>query len=291
MKSYTKRLAVLLALVLAAVLGSAPAFAADPTIDQIYQAQRAGDSAKARQMMDEVLRHHPDSAKAHYVDAELRAESGDAARAGEALATAQRLAPGLPFANQGEVLRLQSRISIGPGAADVPSPRARATAPAAAVGPSGLSASTIVFALAALALFVWVVMRFVRKAAVENSARGPGGPSYAPAPYGPPQGPQGYGPVGPQYAPQSGGGLGGRVAGGLATGLAVGAGVMAAEAIGSRMFGHDANNPALGDHAGGGGLDHSPVYQPANDFGISDASSWDDAGSSGSDSGSSDWDT
>ncbi|CAN5433877.1 hypothetical protein BH09PSE6_BH09PSE6_00900 [soil metagenome] len=294
MKSLMHRSAAVLAVLFAMLVAAAPAMAADPTIDQIYQAQRSGQPAQARQLMDEVLRNHPNSAKAHFVDAELLAESGDTTRAAQALSAAQRLAPGLPFASQGEVLRLQSRISMGStGAADSARASSRAVAPAAAPSsapsPGGLSMSTVLVGLIVLVLFVWVVRRFIRSAAAQraNTFGGPAGQTYPDAQYGaPPQ-------YGPSYGPQpTGGGLGGRVAGGLATGLAVGAGVMAAEAIGHRMFGHDTSG-ATGDRLSDDGAGHSPVYEPANDFGIQDSSSWDDAGSSdsgGSDSGSSDWD-
>ncbi len=49
---------------------------ADPTVHQIYEAAAAGHLDQAQQMMDQVLRDHPQSAKAHYVQAELYAEEG-----------------------------------------------------------------------------------------------------------------------------------------------------------------------------------------------------------------------
>jgi hypothetical protein len=39
----------------------------DPTVHQIYEAASSGHLDQAQQMMDEVLRDHPNSAKAHYV--------------------------------------------------------------------------------------------------------------------------------------------------------------------------------------------------------------------------------
>lgn len=275
------RRGVLGAVLLGALLGAAPAFA-EPSIDDIYQAERAGRTEQAQQMIDEVLKAHPNSAKAHYVAAEIAADHGQPAKAREELERAQQIAPNLPFANQGEVLRLQSRISTGAPAGGATSPGAGRRV-ADSQGPSG---AAIALGLVALAFFGWLVLRFIRHAQqprIANSYGAPMGPGYG-APYaGPGYGPQGYGP---------GGGLGSQVAGGLATGLAVGAGVVAAEAIGDRIFGHG------GTHAGDrianvdSGADPGPAYQPVDDFGISDSSSWDDGGSS-SDSGSSggDWDT
>ena len=49
-------------------------------------------------MMDQVLRHPPNSATAHFVMAELLAKEGRVSNARSELATAERLAPGLPFA-------------------------------------------------------------------------------------------------------------------------------------------------------------------------------------------------
>ena len=61
---------------------SAPAFAAnDPTIGQVYEAANSGHLDEAQQMMSQVLRDHPQSARAHYVAAEVYARAGDSARA------------------------------------------------------------------------------------------------------------------------------------------------------------------------------------------------------------------
>jgi len=60
------------ALTLAATTG-APALAdpaTDPTVHQIYEAAQAGHFDQAQQMLDQVLRDHPKSGKAHYVVAE-----------------------------------------------------------------------------------------------------------------------------------------------------------------------------------------------------------------------------
>ena len=57
---------------------ASPTFAqaADPTMDQIYEVARAGHLDQAQQMITQVLEHHPTSAKAHFVQAELFAREG-----------------------------------------------------------------------------------------------------------------------------------------------------------------------------------------------------------------------
>src|SRR6185369_286045 len=87
-----------------AVLLASRAFAAaDPTSEQIYQAAQSGHLAQAEQMIEQVLRDHPKSARAHYVAAEVYAKEGHLPAARRELATAQELAPGLPFAKANSV--------------------------------------------------------------------------------------------------------------------------------------------------------------------------------------------
>ena len=91
-----KRVSVsLLAIVAFAVAGSA--LAADATPHQIYQAAQSGHLAEARQMIDQVLRDHPQNAEAHFIAAELDSRIGDLAAAREQLATARQLDPTLSF--------------------------------------------------------------------------------------------------------------------------------------------------------------------------------------------------
>src|SRR5579864_2012537 len=77
-------------------LGS-PSFAqaADPTMNQVYEAAAAGHLDQAQQMITQVLADHPNSAKAHFVQAELYAKEGKNALARSELGTAERLNPGL----------------------------------------------------------------------------------------------------------------------------------------------------------------------------------------------------
>ena len=101
---------VIFSVVLAAgILINGPVSAAEPTIDQVYHAAEAGNFREAQRMMDEVLRDHPSSARAHYVESELLARQGRLSEAAAELRTAERLEPALPFAKPQAVQELALR--------------------------------------------------------------------------------------------------------------------------------------------------------------------------------------
>lgn len=291
-------------LIAAAALGAAllaPAFAqTEPTIDQIYQAANAGRTADADRMIGQVLQKHPNSAKAHYVKAELAARESDAAVARQELATAERLAPGLPFAKAEAVSALRSEVNRARRVDNAPAAVAPAPAPQRQF-PMALVA--VLFAAAAAGLYV--VMR--RREAPANAMAQPwnGAPAgAAPAGFDPagtyPQGayPPGAYPPGAYppgaYPQQAQPGLGSTLGRGLASGLAMGAGVVAAEEIGRRMFEHHPqSSPASGvlPENERGLLDPGVNGDMGGqDFGINDAGSW-DSGDSADLGGGGDWDT
>src|SRR5437879_3648460 len=103
-----------LILILAITFAGPVLAATDPTLQQVYEAARTGHLGQARQMMDQVLRDHPGSAKAHYVAAELDARAGSSSRARQELSTAQQLDPGLPFAKPESVRALQRELAQEP---------------------------------------------------------------------------------------------------------------------------------------------------------------------------------
>jgi uncharacterized protein len=250
----------------------APASAADPTVDQIYQAERSGHPAEAQQLMDQVLRDHPESEKAHYVQAELFAHAGDVARARAELARAEQLAPGLPKESPQSVQELKSQLGLirREGRPSEARPFGMTTAPSAPHFPWGT-----VLILAVVAGVVWMLFRrrntYVQYPAGPASMGGPG------AAYGP-GGPAGYGPGGGVVG---GGGIGSNIAGGLAGGLAAGAGIVAGEELAHHFLdgGQRTVVPPPAE-------DSSPSNSDmgGNDFGVNDPGSWDD-GSSGGDSG------
>jgi tetratricopeptide (TPR) repeat protein len=104
---------------LALMMVSAPVLAAEPSVRDVYATARAGQVDKAVTMMDEVLKAHPNSAKAHYVQAELMAKQGRIADARTQLAAAEKLAPGLPGIQPQSVAALKAQLnggSVGNGA-------------------------------------------------------------------------------------------------------------------------------------------------------------------------------
>ena len=64
-----------------------------PTIDQIYIALQDGRPEDAQHMISRVLATHPNSAKAHYVQAEVYARAGKLSQARSELKTAEQLQP------------------------------------------------------------------------------------------------------------------------------------------------------------------------------------------------------
>jgi len=289
-----RKLLAVLTLSLSLGLTAGSAQAADPTLHQVYQAAEAGNYREAQRMMDQVLKDYPNSAKAHYVEAELLARQGLVSEARSELATAERLEPGLPFAKADSVSALRQRLSAATTVSAVPA--VAGAAASTAVGHAGSVPWGLI--LGALAFIVIVALLFNRNrrpapAPVAMPAPGPApmaaGNGWGNNQWGAPAAP-GYGPV-PQ-APS--GGMGSGLLGSLATGAAVGAGVVAGEALMHRML-------------DGGGNSHRDSLsslqnvQPDNlqipapfadagnsdmggqDFGISDSSSWDDSSSSSSD--------
>lgn len=264
----------------------------EPTLDQVYQAAQAGRVEQALEMMQPVLKAHPDSAKAHFVQAELLARQGLAEQARAQLAQAERLAPGLPFAKADAVHNLQRALAAPQGGkAPDRGPRA-AVVERAAPAPRASVPWGVLLAVGGGALVAWMLMRLGRPAPAQ-SFNNPVGPA-ASAPG------QGWAVPGmntsvaaPGMPGQAaGGGLGSQLAGGLATGLAVGAGVVAAESLGRSLFGgtsHGAAAPAA--DAG-----YEPQFGNAaanadmggTDFGVNEVGSWDDSAVGG---GNSDWDT
>ena len=253
------------------------AFAADPTAHQIYLATQAGNIAQAQQMVAQVLRDHPNSAKAHFVAAEVAARAGNFGTARSQLAQANQLAPGLPFASRHAVVELQRELGIAPlqGAAG----HAR-------------HSSHLGWALLLIGgvIVVWMIVR--RRMAATAPAypmqypSGMAGPMGAPPAGYPPPGyppggyPQGYG---PGYAGGSG------IMGNIASGLAIGAGVAAGEALVGRVLEGGSGGGVVPDASTAGGFDpQANADLGGNDFGVGDAGSWDDGGGGGGGGG---WDS
>jgi hypothetical protein len=278
-------------LILSAVLGlgcalalASPSFAqaadpkpADPTMHQIYEAARGGHLDQAQQMISQVLIDHPNSANAHYVQAELYAKEGKIPLARAELGTAERLNPGLTEFNPRSVQELKSQLGMSSGSRSVGSPIAMGSPRSEAHFPWG---TVLILAVVAGVL----MMLFRRRTPYSNQypTAGPGaGPGMGGAPggYGP-----GYG-----QPPMGGGGIGSGIAGGLASGLAVGAGVVAGEEL--------AHHFLDGGRHEGGVIPSAEASEPGSsnsdmggaDFGANDPGSWDDGGGGGGGGGGDDW--
>ena len=290
-----KRLLLGVTLAACAAFASLPALAAEPTMHEIYQAAQEGRYIEAQSMMDKVLAEHPNSAKAHYVQAELMAKQGMVGKADAELRTAERLDPGVGFAKPDAVSKLRAiiaapRASSGSSLQSTPG-AVRSKAAAEGGTPWGLILGGV-----ALVAFIFAATRFMRQrnaAAVMPAAAYGGmgnrfGANPGMAPYGANPGMQPYGaqPV----APAMGGGMGSGIMGGLATGAALGAGMVAGQALMHKFTDGDRPNAGSAPQTGNNwNNEPAPNDMGGNDFGVNDSSSWDDGGGGGGGDAGSDW--
>ena len=268
----------LVAAVLSLGLASVPALAADadPSVQQIYEAARSGHLDQAQQMINQVLRDHPESSKAHYVQAELYAREGNFGSARSELSRAEQLDPGLTKENARSVQELKAQLGLV----------RRNEGTFGGVTTAAPSASHFPWGpVVILALVVGVFwMLFRRRSAYP--AQYPAGA--APGAYGP----GGYAGPGPGYgAPGggvAGGGIGSNIAGGLAGGLAAGAGIVAGEELAHHFLDGDRRQvlPPSGDEGSGG---NPNADMGGSDFGVNDPGSWDDSSGGGGGGGGDDW--
>jgi hypothetical protein len=239
----------------------------DATPHQIFEAAQSGHLAQAQQMIGQVLRDHPQNAKAHFIAAELDARIADLPAARQQLATAKQLDPTLSFTDASALSSLERQlIGIRPV---VPGTGPLSVAPA--VHRSAVPWGWIIV----LALGAFVLWSMFRARSQQSYAAGPlppGNPGMQP----------GYGPA---YPPAGGSGL----MGNLASGLAIGAGVVAGE----ELVRHVIDGRSAGGNESNADLRDPPQNQDLGgaDFGTQDGSSWGsdssggDAGGWGGDSG------
>ena len=252
-----------------------------PTLDQVYQAAHAGRMNEAQSMMNIVLKQHPNSAKAHFVEAELLAKQGQMGNADAELKNAEHLKPDLSFAKPQAVQDLKNRIAAANHALQSPTPSYQA-APANSF-PWGM----ILLGIGSIAVIVLIIRAM--------NSRNPNlfpvnNPSNIQNGYASPMPMQSYGggmsPIG-----STGGGMGSSIMGGLATGAAVGVGMVAGEALAHHfMDGGQSNVGNMTPVADSWG--NSPNDMGGSNFGMADNSSWDDNSSfadSSSDVGGGDW--
>jgi len=245
-----------------------------PTVDQVYQAAHAGRMDDAQRMMNVVLKQHPNSAKAHFVEAEILSRQGLMRQADNELNIAKRLKPDLSFANAQAVPELRSRIVAASGG---PVAFADNGQESGNRFPWGM----LFFGLGAIALIVFIV----RAMSSRNPANFQGNhqPGWTNGSSSLPRYGGGVVPTGPS-------GIGSGILGGLATGAAVGVGMVAGEALAHRFINGgsgDAGNMTPISDSGRNSSDMGGA-----DFGLTDISSWNDNGDFsdvGTDSGGGDW--
>lgn len=278
------------ALLAVSLLAAAPVFA-EPSIDQVYQAAASGHFDDAQAMMDKVLQAHPNSAKAHYVEADLLAKQDRLAEARTELNTALRLDPSEKFAKPQALAELKSVIAEPHRV--IETTRQVYTQPVYTHAPvmerhDGGGLMTVVVIIFLIVLFFAIVRMLTRRTTVVNTYGGggyAGGPGYGPG-YG---GGPGYGPGGVIV---NQGGMGSGILGGLATGAAVGAGIVAGEELMDHLTHRDErrevydDTPRQSSWNDDSGNNSQNYDMGGNDFGVSDSSSWDSGGGGG---GSDDW--
>lgn len=281
----------------------------EPTLNQVYAAAQAGKLDQAQVMIQQVLISHPNSAKAFFVRSELYARQGDLPRAKEALATAEKLAPGLPFAKPEAVQALRAQLAAKKSPTAVSGSDNHSVAPmavAAALGVPTPSPTSWVLPLLLASGVIGLGYFLFRKKKPDPYFQQPGlvnqGSLSGPQTFGSAVGGVAFdqpayanqGGMQPPYGQPAGSGLGGRIMGGVATGLAVGAGVMAAEAIGRNLMGgHNTSASVVTTDSLASSdfqaIDSNPDMG-GQSFGINDTSSWDDASSIDA-GGGGDWDS
>ena len=290
-----KKLFLRLALLVTIATLSWSALAAEPTIHEVYQAAQQGRYIEAQAMMDQVLQAHPNSAKAHFAEAELLARQGLLTRAQAELRTAEQLQPGLAFATPQAVSSLKALIAaphaVSPATQGRPAndSLALATSASRATPDHGLPWGLLLGGLGLIAFIYFAAQFMKRRTEVQAPAAytSYGNPVVA-QPYG--SGYAGMGGGAPGAAP-GGSGLGSGIMGGLATGAALGAGMVAGQALMHHFTDGDRSSPAGLPQANS---NDNWVAPPANDmggrdFGMTDNTSW-DSGDSSSSGGSDSWD-
>lgn len=254
------------------VVFTTPILAAeDASMHEVYLAAEAGKFNEAQAMMDKVFHDHPDSAKAHYVEAELLAKQGKLSGAADELNTAERLKPGLPFAKPQALQKLKAQIA---------STHSMVQPSASQNHPSANNNGTpwgMIFLMVGLIAFIYFVAKWMarRNPPVVSQGSYPVGVNGASQQYG---NPQPYGSQGsPMMAPAPGG-MGSGILGGLATGAALGVGMVAGEALMHHFTdgGRGNNNNSLFNEANANSAPEPNRDMGGSDFGVADNSSWDD---------------
>jgi len=262
-----------------------------PTLQQVEAQVGQGNYAQAESMMREVVAAKPDSARAHYVYAEILAHQRKLAQAVEEARLARTIDPDVKFTDPEKFRTFEAALlrAQNPAARTAPAPiESRApvqTAPArVAPASAGMPGWVWLVALGAIGFVLWRMLSRSRAASTGGAAAAPGAAYGTPMQAGMPGAPYGGGaagapaaPYGPGYAPQRPGS--GMLGVGLGAAGGVAAGMLAERLLNSRREGgldHAGGAPGLFDSPADGGasdLDNRPI-----DFGTG-GNDW-DSGSS-----------
>ena len=274
--------------VVAASLAAAGAWAwALPSVQDVESAVKQGQYGQAETMMKEVVEAKPNSARGHYLYAEILAHNARFSQAADEARAAAKIDPAIGFAQPEKFhafqdllareQRAESTRATTPATRTAPSVAAeRSTAapvaPASETAPqrAGVPGWIWIVGLAVIAYALW--RGFSRNRAATGAAApaayggampgqgvGPAG-VYPQNPQNGPVGAPGYGPApggyGPGYAPQAGSRGGGM----LGTGLAAAGGVAAGMALDRMMHSGEGGRPSNYADGGSGDLGQASTF-------------------------------
>lgn len=267
------------ALVLSFVVFAATIVVAQPSVREIYQTAQT-DKQQALNMINEVIRTRPNSARAYYVQSELLLQLGKRSEARSAFQRSETLDPTLSFAKPESVERLRQALGIKKNSG------------------SGLSMSTdqlILWGCGALLaiLIVVMIMRRRKPAAalypssynLQNRPITPYQSSQNITPHQPGQTTPSYQGNTQTAAPGAPATSGNSLMGSLAQGAVMGAGVAAGATLVNHLLNGNkaAAEPTTSAQPSVDGSSSSSGYVPDSDFGIGDTGG--DWGGSADDSG------
>lgn len=258
------------------LLVSGAALAADGP-KEVEAALKQGNYTLAEQELRQAIVEHPQSAKAHYLLAQVLAHQGNIGDAQQEATQAKQLDPKLGFTNPARFERFQSELNqaLAPASAHATVSTRQQAAPAVAepVEPRSQGGSILPWVFGAI-IVVLLIGWFRRRQQSPVPNQGYGAPGA--------QNPYGNGPYPPNYpqSPGVGSGIGGSILGGLAGGVLGAAAVNAYENHERREEGE------RGDGQSGGVPNQNPQDQAYDnlrndpiDTGNND-DSWDNSGDS-----------
>ncbi|MEP6504496.1 MAG: hypothetical protein ABJD97_14255 [Betaproteobacteria bacterium] len=259
----------LLAVTVAAALWSVAAMALPSSAD-VQSAVKAGDYPKAESMMQEVVTAKPQSAKAHYIYAEILAHDAKFSEAAVQARKAREIDPEIGFTDPDKFRafeRTLNREQAAPVTATQAAPTHQAPVQAAS---SGMPGWVWGLGFAVVAFLIW---RMVSRRSTAMAPAGAGGYGMQPGAPQPGYGP-GYGGGGgfaPGYGQAPGGGL---LRAGLAAAGGVAAGMLVEKMIEGNRHGDNAGNGSQGGTFDGGSnqaateLENRPIdFGSGNDWG------------------------